>query len=88
MRTALTVELDLESLIDVSIILNRADETIRKSLKAPEQIENVPDAIATLTSLAANAARTAQALALCLSHEVERDLIEARIRARLASEAE
>ena len=40
-RTPKTVELDLESLIDVSIVLNRADETIRKSLTAPEHIENI-----------------------------------------------
>lgn len=81
-RTPKTVELDLESLIDVSIVLNRADETIRKSLTAPEHIENVPRVIATLSSLASNAARTAQALALCLSNDRERELIEQRIRAR------
>ena len=88
MRHARTVELDLGSLIEVSILLRRADETIRKSLTAPKYIENVPHAVAILSRLATNAISAAEALALCLSHEVERDLIEARIRARIASEAE
>lgn len=74
--------IDTDRIEDVIEDLLDFDKQVRKSLAVPEGVENPAQVISTLTGLARVASSTAQALAAVLSNARERELLEARLRAR------